>query len=461
MTKEQREKKVNEILDFRYSIIAELLNPYMSRVERRKLIRQKAKREYEIPYSKKTRISEACIKKWYAKFKDYGKEGLAPKTRSDIGISRVLPPIESAALLEYLEENPELTAKAAYRKLKGEGVINKELSKSALSRLIRASGLDRESRLQEKDDSKLLKFAFEYPLECVQADMMHAFPVPDENGKLKKAILLAIIDDATRRVVYANFSFRETSLEFEWGVKHVLLSHGRIGRIFTDNGAAFVSGETLRIMSILGIHIIHSRVGHAPSRGKVERFFRTVRDQFLRPLDKDSIKSLADLNARFHTWLESEYHRSAHRGLGKKTPLEVWLQKAHHIIHVDPTVDLDEIFKHEIKRKIYNDCTFTLDGIYYEVASVLKGKNIKLRFDPFIPARKLEVIYDNKSYGEARLVDTYANTRVKRNTSAKSSVIAEKDEKAHKNTKRQSISPTHAAFSASKLDFTKGENNDK
>lgn len=237
----------------------------------------------------------------------------------------------------------------------------------------------------------------------------------------------------------------------------MLLAHGRIGRVFVDNGSAFVSSETLRILSILGITLIHSRVGHAAGRGKIERYFRTLRDGFLRPLDKESIRSLADLNARFHSWLESEYHRSPHRGLGKKTPLDVWLEKAHHIIHMDPTVDLDEIFKHEIRRRVYTDCTFTLDGILYEAPSVLKGKNIKVRYNPFLPARKLELIYEKRCYGEAQVVDTYANARVKRiRSNDQDSGVSERQQKAGRPPIHPVPSPTRAALSASKLKWDQG-----
>jgi hypothetical protein len=223
-----------------------------------------------------------------------------------------------------------------------------------------------------------------------------------------------------------------------------------------DNGSAFVSSETLRILSILGITLIHSRVGYPAARGKVERIFRTIRDQFLRPLDKASIRSLADLNARFHTWVESEYHRSPHRGLGGKTPLEAWLEKAHHIIHLDPTVDLDEIFKHEVRRRVYDDCTFTLNGILYEVPAVLRGKIIKVRFNPFQTVQKLELLYEKHSYGEARVVDTYANTRVKRiRNNDPHSGISQRDQ-VGRHPKHPAASPTRAAFSASKLDL-KGE----
>ncbi len=377
-----------------------------------------------------------------------------------MGTCRVLPPEESAALLEYLEAHPDLTAQSVYKLLKEKKVITKELSKSSLSQLVVSAGLERHTRMQQNNDTKQLKFAFKYPLECVQADMMHAFAVPDGNGKLRKTYLLAMIDDATRRILYADFAFRESSLEFEYGIKHVLLSHGRIGKFFVDNGAPFVSGETKRILSILGIPLIHSRVGYSASRGKIERFFRTTRDQFLRPLDKESIKSLADLSARYHSWVESEYHRNPHRGLRGKAPLDVWLESAHHIIHLDPTVDLDEIFMHEVKRVVYKDCSFTLYGLLYEVPSVLRQKKIKLRFNPFLPVRELEIIYDNKSYGEARLVNTYANTRVKRNNRNKNSLIDEIKEIDHE---KPSMSPTRAAFSASQINIipSQGETNDK
>jgi hypothetical protein len=456
MTREQQELKAQQIMDFRYSLIAELLNPYLSRQERCGLIRQKASRRYEIPYSNRTRISSDCIRKWYAAFCRFGKEGLRPRTRSDTGVCRGLSPEEAAAFLAYLEQKPELTARAAYRSLKQQGVVHGDISKSSLSRLVLSAGLQRKDRLKTHDTTQQLKFSFAYPLECVQADMMHAFELPDEKGRTKRAILLVILDDATRRVVYADFSFREGSLAFEYGLYHVLLAHGRIGRVFCDNGSPFVSSETLRILSILGIPLIHSRVGHPSSRGKIERLFRTIRDQFLRPLDKESVRSLADLNARFHTWLESEYHRSAHRGLDGITPLEAWLEHAHHIIHLDPTVDLDDIFKHERRRRVYGDCTFTLDGVLYEVPGALKGKIITVRFNPFQTMRTLELMFEKRSYGQARVVDTYANTRVKRiHNNDPDSGICQRDQ-AGRHPIHPSAAPTRAAFSASKLDLRKG-----
>jgi transposase InsO family protein len=415
MREEQRKKRQQLMMEFRYAVVAELANPYLDHGQLKELIREKARREYEIPFSKRTTISEACIKQWLSKYRRYGRQGLMPKSREDIGRSRVLPEQEVVVLTEYLLEHPKLTATAAYKKLYAEGKIRTELSSSTLSRIIQSHGLTREERSRKKAEQKTLKFEFFYPLECVQADCMHGPAIPDGNGKRRKAILLTLLDDATRRIVYARFSFTEESLVFEEGIKHVLKSHGKIGRVYVDNGSTFVSSQTARILDILEVLLVHSKPGRPQGRGKQERYYRTVREGFLRPLDIEAVKSIDELNTRFRTWLESEYHRSPHRGLNGRTPLEVWLEKAKHLRPVSPTVDLDEVFFHQVTRKVFKDSTVTLHGTLYEVPSVLIGKRIILRYDPFGRTPCLRLSCDGNDYGEAKPVDGYANTRVSRN----------------------------------------------
>jgi hypothetical protein len=243
---------------------------------------------------------------------------------------------------------------------------------------------------------------------------MHGPPVPDGKGNKRKAILLVLIDDATRRVVYARFSFTEQSLVFEEGIKHVLKTHGKIGRLYVDNGSTFVSSQTARILDILEILLIHSKPGRPQGRGKGEQFFRTTRDGFLRPLDIETITGIDDLNIRFKTWLESEYHRSPHRGLQGKTPLDVWLSKTKHLVAIPPSIDLDEVFFHLVTRKVFKDSTITLHGTLFEVPSILVGKKVTLRYNPLGTIRRLLVSCDGKDYGEAKPVDAYANTKVNR-----------------------------------------------
>ncbi len=452
MNDEQKAQKRREITEFRYALVAELANPYLSTIQVSELVRQKAGQEHQIPYLGKRRLSEACIRKWMYAFKKQGKAGLEPKLRSDAGRCRSLSESETALLMSNLEAKPHLAATTVLAHLRREGKISGTISSSSLSRLVCSMGLKREQRLRAADGEKHLKFEFFSPLECVQADCMHSISVPDEKGLRRKAILLTFIDDATRRILYTHFAFSERALHFEAGIKHILAAHGRIGRLYVDNGAPFISMQTKRITDSLGLLLIHSRPYTPRGRGKQERFYRTARGQFFRPLDPDSIASLADLSVRFRSWVEAEYHRSPHRGLSGATPLDRWLEKASDIIPLDPTIDLDSAFMHEVTRKVYRDSTFTLDGVLYEVPSSLIGERISLRYDPSVSAdrRRLTVLLDHTECGTARIVDSYANTKVRRTNLHKDLAAEIKPDSSNPAVDR-SLSVTDSSLAASEL----------
>ncbi len=433
MVNEKKDLQRQQIADFRYSVVGELCNCYMSKTERAELIREKAQRLYTIPGSGRTAISEATIRSWVHRCQELGREGLLPKLREDRGRPRSISDDVAQLITDKLEEHPDLTAKAVIKQLRQEGTLGKTISSSALSRFIRGNNLTRNERWRQKNPEDRRRFAFEFPLECVQADAMHGFPVPDGTGKKRKAILLAFIDDCTRRILYGKFHFSEKALHFEDGIRHILKAHGKIGRLYTDNGSTFVSNQTKRITAVLGIYLIHSRPYKPQGRGKVERFFRTVRDGFLRPLDKQSIKSLEQLNTKFVTWLETEYHRSRHSSLGV-TPLEAWLSKTDSIKSIDPAVDLEQIFLHSEKRKVYRDSVFSLQGKVFEAPPLLIGKTISVYFDPHPPLNRVLISWNGTDYGEVRPVDLYANTKVKRHENSRQLVLTEETESQNNNT---------------------------
>ena len=82
--------------------------------------------------------------------------------------------------------------------------------------------------------------------------------------------------------------------------------------IYVDNGSAFVSAQLLRACASLGIRLVHSRPGRPEGRGKIESFFRTVRDQFLVEVQARGVADLVELNRLFAAWVETVYHRRVH-----------------------------------------------------------------------------------------------------------------------------------------------------
>jgi len=414
MATDEVNDKQKTVSDFRFGIIADLVYSHASGKELAKLIAEKAALNYTIPFSQKTKITQSCIRKWLSAYRAKGRDALVSKIRKDKGTCRAIADGEKELILKLLELKPQMDASTAVRTLARDGKLTRGISKSSLSRFIRASGFDRATRLHVATKDQVQGFSYEYPLECVQVDDMHSFAVIDHTGTLRKAILIAFLDDATRRVLYSRFSFSENALEFERGILHILRSHGRPRRIYTDHGSTFVSDQTRRILDTLGIPLIHSRAGIPKGRGKIERFFRTVRTQFEVTLDPASIRSIQDYDMRFRSWLESEYHRQPHSGLQGRTPLDAYLSGTDRIFRVDASIDLDEVFCHEDARVVANDGTVSVGGIRYEVPSILIGSKVKLRRNPHADVPLICVYKDGKDYGKARRVDAYANARSRR-----------------------------------------------
>lgn len=220
MDKIELTERQQRISDFRYGVIAELVFSHVEAAERSRLIAQKAARQWVIPYSSRTMITSSCIRKWVSAYHIHGRAALVPKIRKDTGVSRVLTDADKEAILLLLEQKPQLCASVAVKLLQKEGKLVKNVSRSALSRFLLASGAGREDRARSKTKDQILRYNFEMPLECVQADAMHSFQVPDHKGGLSKAILIAFIDDATRRIVYSRFCFTENALNLSGDLPH-------------------------------------------------------------------------------------------------------------------------------------------------------------------------------------------------------------------------------------------------
>ena len=165
----------------------------------------------------------------------------------------------------------------------------------------------------------------------------------------------------------------------------------------------------------LGIALIHARPHQPAGKGKIERWFRTLRAGWLRHLDMDAIEGLEALNRALAGWVEGEYHRAPHRGLGGQTPLDRWARFGEEVRYPDAGMDLDDLFLFEAKRKVMKDRTVSLNGRLYEADAVLVGQTVTVRYDPgAAPTRALQLVHDGQPAGQATPLDAYANTAVKR-----------------------------------------------
>ncbi|MDI6794692.1 MAG: DDE-type integrase/transposase/recombinase [bacterium] len=200
------------------------------------------------------------------------------------------------------------------------------------------------------------------------------------DGKKHKTFLCAIIDDHSRLIVGASWSLKENTSALELIFKQALLTYGLPKLFYCDNGSVFSSQHLQLVCARLGIALVHSKPYDSPSRGKIERFFRTIRQNFLPLCPLEEKYSLAELNQRFAAWLD-QYHRRFHHGI-QQAPLDKFLldMKSISIRRTEPN-ELDRHFCQTLSRLVKNDATVSVNSILFEapakyIGSILLPRNI-------------------------------------------------------------------------------------
>ena len=236
---------------------------------------------------------------------------------------------------------------------------------------------------------------------------MHG-PQVKSPGRSSKAILCAILDDHSRMVLGHAFSASETINALTLVLKEAFLSYGIPKRLYVDNGPSFSSDLLTRSCALAGISLIHSKPYDSPSRGKVERFFRTVRDRFLSGI-QDGI-SLDDLNHAFRLWLQEDYHHKIHSGINERPIDRYSLSVSRVSIRRLSKSELDEIFLLRYERIVNNDATISFKGDLYEVPPAYIRHRIEIRH-PVDDPQEL-YLYDNAiRVGRIKLLDKKENAR--------------------------------------------------
>jgi transposase InsO family protein len=401
---------------FRYGLIADLVRLEPGSKGLYGLIAQKAAGEYNIPGSTRTRVAEETIRDWLKAYRRGGFEALLPKPRADRGQSRSLPAEVVDILLAIKEGNPKLSVQLVIREARQRPQVPADLPlpNATVHRLLARHGLMDKAR-GEAGDADRRRFAFQQAGELWMSDVMHGPSVLVGERTRRKTYLIAFIDDATRVIPYAAFTLSENTAAFLPVLKQAILRRGLPQRLYVDNGANYRSQHLALVCAKLGIALIHARPYRPQGKGKIERWFKTVRAQLLTRLTAADTHSLEALNRCLWAWVEAEYHHSPHRGLDAATPLEQWAQTGEAVRFPEPGLDLDDMFLFEAQRKVQKDRTVSLNGVLYEVDAALVGEKVTLRFDPAAaPGRAVQVCHQGRLVEAAKPVQTYANCFVKR-----------------------------------------------
>lgn len=216
----------------------------------------------------------------------------------------------------------------------------------------------------------------------------------DEKGRVAKVWITAILDDYSRAVpgyflgVGAPNSMRIASAlrqaiweksDKDWqicGIPEIL---------YTDRGTDFKSNHIRQAAADLGIRLVKTKRNKPRGKGKIERFFRTVKQRFFSKIKSSRNKpcSLKKLTAKFHEWLLKDYNNKRHSVI-KETPLSKWNNPKIIPRLPNSVEDLDLMLQKVAKpRKMWRDGIRFNNFIYSsDLLTEMTGVEFSIRYDP-------------------------------------------------------------------------------
>jgi putative transposase len=365
---------------FRHAVLGDTLSRKLRWGELRPLLTELSEKPFEDYRGRVRRMAFATLEEWYYKYRRYGFESLKPSPRSDSGCSRRLSPELEQLVIDLKREDPGRSAPLILRELELAGRINRgEMSVYPIQRVLRVKGLS--GPRMELEARARYRWQASMCGELWQADALHgpAFMNP-ATGRLQKAIIFGLLDDRSRIIPYLEAGFGETEHRFLTVLHDAIARRGIPRRLLLDNHASFTAHDVRLLCAKLDIHLVYCRPGDGPSKGKIERFWRSLRESFLDRLDLKTVTTIDELNLRLWSYVESEYHCRPHSALSGKTPLEIWQSDAEDIRWVTDHSRLEQAFVGEVVRTARNDSTVQWRGVFYEVPPYLQRCQVRLRY---------------------------------------------------------------------------------
>jgi transposase InsO family protein len=419
------ELKKQKIGLFRFRVIAPLIG--LGKEEwgkKERIVRDISAREWEIPYSGRSYIGRSTVLEWLRMYEDSGEklESLYPRQRSDRGGCRSMDEETQRMLINLKRELGAASVPTILRVAGERGLLPADFkaSRQSVYRLFKRSGVGED--IPPKDRRR---FEAELPNDLWQSDCMHG-PKVEVEGKLRKSFLFAFIDDHSRLIPHAQFYLRENLESFLDCFRKALEKRGVPRKLYVDNAASYRAHQLAHVAACLGIALIHSTPYEAEGRGKIERWIKTVRMQFLPTLPENI--TLQELNARLWQWIDKGYHLRVHGSI-KQKPLDRYLKHIQ-LIRAAPK-NLFDYFRIKTTRKVYKDRTVSLLGKVYEAPVGLVDRRVTLLYHEKDPGR-IEILYNGSSYGFLVPLNPHVNIRLKRTQSRGVDVLPRTEERVQK-----------------------------
>jgi hypothetical protein len=351
-----------------------------------------SKHKIDWPDGTKRLFSSQTLRGWLYQYRKSGFDGILPKSRLDVGSVRKLNDTHKEYIQNILQEFPRITGVMIYQKMIQQGLLTTgDCSVDTVQRYIRNAGL-RNGKVAITKERRTWEYA--HSCDGYEADTCHTFYIFNSQGEYKKTYLIAMIDNHSRLIVGAEFFFNDTAINFQKVWYSAVLRYGRSKVLILDNGSSYKNKSTSEIEAKIGTKLIYNPPFSPTGKAVIERFFRTMKMQFLHCHHGRDYHSLEALNTDLKGWINT-YNRTPHSALEddeleNHTPLQRYM---YDMKDIDPCrlsnqstltykAWLDDAFLHETRRKVNGDSTVLVGNVVFDVPSQYIGLRVMVRYEP-------------------------------------------------------------------------------
>lgn len=349
----------------------------------------------------------STIAKWYELYTKNGFDALQPAGRCDEGKSRKLDDALQEQIIYLKEHYPRMSAAAIYKQLQHNGSICRgELSESTVLRFVNRLAL--EKKLTGNQDMRRYERPHINEVWCGDSSVGPCLKTPD--GKKHRVYVIALIDDASRMIVGIDVFFGDTFVNLMSVLKSAVSKYGVPKVLNFDNGSAYKNRQMELLAARIGSTISYCRPYTPTAKAKIERWFRTMKDQWMASLDMRDFHSLDGLRGSLSAFVRA-YNLSAHSSLQGKSPQDRFFSEPEKTRRLEMQ-KIEESFLLELERRVSADSVIVIDGVECEVDFRFAKQRITLRYSPDM--KDIFVVEHDGSLTPIRLLNKQENASVKR-----------------------------------------------
>lgn len=403
-----KNEKKQEIALFKFSVISPLVSgTYEDSASNMAFFRDAAKQTYNNHKGEKTVLSPATIKRWYYDYIRDGFEGLLPKCRNDAGTSRKLDD-DMMEQIKYLKkEYPKLPATIIHQKLIDNGTINRGIvSLSTVNRYVNILNL-KEGFTNNKD---MRRYERPHINEVWYADSSVG-PYIKIDGKKKRVWIIAVIEDSSRMIAGINLFFNDNTINVMSVLKSAVSKFGRPSRLSVDNGSSYKNKQIKLLAARIGMTMQYNPPYTPTSKSKIERFFKTLKSQWMSGLNMNDFKTLDELKESLMSYIQI-YNQREHSSLNGSSPMDRFFSESELIKRLS-LEQIERDFLFEIERRVSADNVILIDETEYEVNYRYSKQKITLRYSPDMG--KVFIIEPHTGeLSPIRLLNKHENSNIRR-----------------------------------------------